>query len=151
MVSSRGYSETTHENEHNQMSLHTGAGCKMNENPGARFTTARSDDSRAFLGQLNNKKCETINGDNTGCGFFDADTRSAGTTFNKQAGGVYAHIWEPAGITAWRFDRGSIPQDILDGKPNPDSWPTPISRWTSESCDMASHFYDHSLIFDITL
>lgn len=145
------YSETTHDNQHNQLSIHTGAGCKMNQTPTPRATTAKVDSSKAFTGTLNNVKCETIDGDNTGCGFLDSDTRSAGTTFNRQAGGMYVHLWDSNGIAAWRFDRGAIPQDILDGNPNPDSWPTPVALWAADSCDMSSHFYDHSLIFDITL
>ena len=51
-------------------------------------------------------------------------------------------LWNDTQIATWRFPRDQIPQDIQDGEPNPDSWGTPVSLWTSDSCDIASSFSD---------
>ena len=40
------------------------------------------------------------------------------------------------------FSREDIPQDIQDGSPDPNSWGTPIARWTDQSCDIQNAFRD---------
>ena len=60
-------------------------------------------------------------------------------------------LWQDSGIQIYFFPRGSIPSDITAGAPQPDNWPTPMANWPSTDCNMASHFYSHSVIFDTTL
>lgn len=74
-----------------------------------------------------------------------------GESFNRIAGGVYAHLWDKGGIKVWHFPRTAIPADIKAQKPDPSLWGTPAAFWSSKSCDMGAHFYDHALVLDTTL
>lgn len=127
----------------------------MNKNPNPLKTSSASASAvggvKAFTGQITNTKCPSENGDNSGCGFLDTDTRSFGEDFNRQGGGVFAHQWNSQGIAVWFFSRGEIPQDIQSGNPDPSTWPTPMALWSADTCDMATHFYDHTLVLDITM
>lgn len=107
--------------------------------------------SVAFTGRVQNTVCASSNGNNEGCGVQDTDTRSAGASFNSAGGGVFAHKWSSDGISVWRFARDEVPADITAGNPDPASWPTPAAQWSADSCDFASHFYEHAIVFDITL
>jgi len=51
-------------------------------------------------------------------------------------------LWDKTQLSFWRFARTEIPQDIHNGTPNPDSWGSPIARWTDESCDIENAFRD---------
>ena len=51
----------------------------------------------------------------------------------------------------WHFARTEIPADITAKKPNPSSWGNPVAFWSSSSCDMASHFFEHTLVLDTTI
>jgi hypothetical protein len=95
--------------------------------------------------------CESSGNSNTGCGISDPDPTSYGQGFNDNIGGVFAHLWDKTGISVWFFERGSIPNDISSGKPEPSSWPVPVAFWSTDNCDVATHFYDHSLVIDTTL
>lgn len=130
--------EGVHNQAKNQYTLHTSTGCTI-------------DTSVDVSGTLGNKQCAVGGSDNSGCAFIDPDITSYGNAFNLLAGGVFAHEWTDEGIKVWHFPRTSIPADITSGSPDPDSWPTPAAFFSSSSCDMASHFYDHVLTFDITL
>ncbi|KAI0791995.1 glycoside hydrolase family 16 protein [Abortiporus biennis] len=123
----------------NQITAHTGTNCHVN---GGVQT----------LGKLLGGACQSANGVNAGCAFSLPDTSSYGHQFNLQSGGVYAHTWEPDAIKVYFFSRGAIPQDILDGKPDPDSWGTPAALFTDDTgCNIEDSFKDHSIVFDITL
>jgi len=95
--------------------------------------------------------CTSSSKDNRGCGFSDPDPKSYGHNFNILAGGVFAHLWDSTGIKVWRFTRDAIPSDIQLKQPNPSSWGTPVALFPSTLCDMASHFFEHSLVLDTTL
>jgi hypothetical protein len=102
-------------------------------------------------GNIVSNQCASSGGNNAGCGFKDTDTRSYGHQFNLIAGGVYAHLWDNTGIKVWHFARTEIPADITARKPNPSSWGQPVAFWSASSCNMASHFFDHSLVLDTTI
>ena len=51
-------------------------------------------------------------------------------------------LWEDTELSFWMFARDEIPQDILDGSPEPESWNSPIARWTDQSCDIQNSFRD---------
>ncbi|GLB41674.1 putative glycoside hydrolase family 16 protein [Lyophyllum shimeji] len=129
--------EGVHNQDTNQYTLHTAAGCSLNN---AVKTTSR------VLGTT----CASSGADNTGCAFRDTDARSYGHGFNGAGGGVYAHLWDSAGIKIWHFARSEIPQDIKDGKPDPSKWPTPAAQFAASSCDVGKYFHDNSLVFDTT-
>jgi|SRR6266852_3312650 len=124
----------------NQVTLHTGPQCFIDEKPATPFS-----------GNVLNTACASSANDNTGCAFGDSDPSSYGPGFNKARGGVYAHLWNKDGIKIWHFQRSSIPKDIASGSPDPSTWPTPVAFFSNTDCDMASHFIDHSLVIDTTL
>ncbi|ESK96457.1 glycoside hydrolase family 16 protein [Moniliophthora roreri MCA 2997] len=136
--------EGVHSQSTNQMTLHTSDGCKLAQDTSKGLKSLAS----GIVGNLN---CASSGNDNTGCAFFDTDDRSYGKGFNDKAGGVFAHLWNSEGIKVWFFSRNEIPQDILDGKPNPDGWGQPKAFWQNSSCDINKHFYDHGLTIDTTL
>jgi hypothetical protein len=131
--------EGVHDQPTNQCTLHTSEGCTL------------STDGKVVSGNIFNEQCASSGANNTGCGFIDTDTQSYGHNFNLIAGGVYAHLWSSRGIKVWHFPRTKIPADIVNKKPNPSSWGVPVAFWSSLSCDMNSHFYDHALVLDTTL
>lgn len=48
----------------------------------------------------------------------------------------------------WFWKRSAIPTDIAT--PDPTSWGSPVAKFTNASCNIAEHFQDHAIIFDIT-
>jgi len=139
--------EGVHEGPTNSYTLHTSAGCSMNQlsNP----SIAASFKS---LSKLVHPTCESSGADNRGCGFSDPDPLSYGAQFNINVGGVFANLWDDTGIRIWRFSRSNIPMDIVDRTPNPNFWGTPAAFFPSgDNCDMSKHFFDHSLVIDTTL
>ncbi|EPQ56248.1 hypothetical protein GLOTRDRAFT_105208 [Gloeophyllum trabeum ATCC 11539] len=122
----------------NQMTLHTADGCSL-------------DTATAFTGHTLGTTCASSPADNSGCAIEDTNDNSYGHGFNMIAGGVFAHLWDDNGISIWHFPRGSIPADITAKTPNPSSWGHPAASFASSSCDIKSHFYDHSLVIDTTL
>jgi len=122
----------------NQMTLHTSGGCAL-------------DTAAAFTGHTLDTTCASSGGDNSGCGVEDTNDNSYGHGFNIIAGGVFAHLWDDNGISVWHFPRGSIPADITAQTPDPSGWGNPAASWASSSCNIGSHFYDHSLVIDTTI
>ncbi|KIY48188.1 hypothetical protein FISHEDRAFT_8371, partial [Fistulina hepatica ATCC 64428] len=127
--------------DHNQVTLHTSSGCSLS-NDGLSTTSS-------YPG---NTDCDSTGSSNTGCYYDSTDTQSYGSDFNSAGGGVFAHILNSTGIYVWFFTRESIPADITTGiAPQPDTWAAPMAIYTDTSCDIASHFVEQSLVFDITL
>ncbi|KAJ7595527.1 glycoside hydrolase family 16 protein [Mycena floridula] len=123
----------------NQMTLHTSEGCTLDA--GAKMS-----------GTAKGTQCATIGGDNTGCAVSDGDTRSYGQAFNDAGGGVFAHLWNADGIKVWHFARADIPGNIQSQQPNPDDgWGDPVAFFPNTGCDIAKHFYEHVLTFNIAL
>jgi hypothetical protein len=129
----------------NQVTWHTGPQCSIDTNPTPGSTLP------AFTGNVQNTDCTSSPGANTGCAFGDPDPTSYGGGFNQAGGGVFVHSWEQEGIKIWHFSRSSIPNDITSGSPDPSNWPPPVAFLSNAQCDMASHFFVHSLVIDTTL
>lgn len=120
------------------ITLHTSAGCVIN-NAGSQYgtTTLTSD-------------CNAGNA-NIGCGVSTSNTNAYGDGFNNIGGGVYAMQWESSGIYVWFFPRGSIPQDIQNGNPVTGNWGLPVVAFNGGAgCNIDSHFANHNIIFDTT-
>jgi len=132
--------EGVHNQLTNQYTLHASANCSLPR-----------VDTESILAKLLGTTCTSSNGANSGCAFLDTDPRSYGRGFNLIEGGVFAHLWDDNGVKMWRFFRDSIPADITAKKPNPSTWGTPAAIFPSNSCDMKSHFFDHSLVLDISI
>lgn len=60
-------------------------------------------------------------------------------------------LWDDDGITSWFFSRGSVPDDIDSGKPQPSGWGKPTASFPASTCKPSTYFYDHIAIFDTTL
>ena len=95
--------------------------------------------------------CASSEQADAGCAFQDGSSSSYGKGFNAVGGGAFVHLWDSTGVTMWHFTRSEIPADITAKKPDPSSWPTPVGFWSSDSCDVGSYFYDHTLVFDTTI
>ncbi|OCH91522.1 glycoside hydrolase family 16 protein [Obba rivulosa] len=123
----------------NQITLHSGTGCLLNS------TAATLNSS------ITNIHCESSPGDDSGCSYGLSDPRSFGHEFNMQAGGVYALEWQDSGMNFWFFSRDEIPADVTSANPDPTTWGTPVAIFPNTACDMASHFFNQSLVIDTTL
>jgi len=123
----------------NLLTLHTSTGCQATQSAGR-------------LSKLVTTQCATIGDDNNGCSFQSNDTQTYGHGFNIIGGGVYAHLWDDQAINIWFFPRTAIPADITAQNPDPSTWSaSPIATWSSDDCNIAEHFTDHSLVIDTTL
>ncbi len=95
--------------------------------------------------------CASSESADAGCAYQDTNATSFGSGFNAANGGVFAHLWDSTGVTMWHFTRSEIPADIKAKKPNPAGWSTPVGYWSSDSCDIKSYFYEHTLTLDTTI
>ncbi|KAF9785135.1 glycoside hydrolase family 16 protein [Thelephora terrestris] len=136
----------------NQYTLHTGTGgnCQLNPNANSTYRSDGGSQPQSYLGTTLGTQCMSSNGNNAGCAVSDFQG-SAGSPFNAGGGGVFAMLWDNSQISLWRFDRNQIPQDIQNGNPNPDGWGVPMAYWSSQSCDIANAFQDHSIVINISI
>ena len=133
--------EGVHNQASNEMTLHTVAGCAVQN---------MTSQSKTYEGSLKTANCDVNapNQDkNAGCGIV-APTKpvgaaSFGTNFNLQQGGVFATEWTSNGITIWFFPRNAIPQDLASkvSTPNPRSWTqAPLAQFSGSDCTWDAHF-----------
>ncbi|KAL6896526.1 glycoside hydrolase family 16 protein [Trichoderma evansii] len=123
----------------NIISAHTSDGC-----------TQGPSINGLYSGQQLSTQC-AVGTDNIGCGFNPSpdDTSSYGDGFNAAHGGVYAMEWNEANIRIWHFPRGSIPRDIENKEPDPDSWGQPVAIFGGSSCDVDTYFKNMRLVLNI--
>ncbi|KAI5273384.1 endo-1,3(4)-beta-glucanase [Aureobasidium subglaciale] len=125
---------------HNAMTLHTADGCSIYDNGN-------------FTGSLYSDDCYVNAADQTnnlGCQISTSQYNTYGDGFNNVGGGVYAMEWTDEAISIWFFQRGTIPANIQNGNPSPDStWGTPLSQFTG-CCDIPEFFSDNQIVFDVT-
>ncbi|TCD71508.1 hypothetical protein EIP91_008889 [Steccherinum ochraceum] len=136
--------EGVHDNEHNQVTWHTGPNCTLT--PNASFTGSLVTGGN---GQPN-LVCDGNIPGNAGCGVTEWSRASYGPTFDAQGGGVFAMKWDDTGIAVWSFYRAAVPNDIQIGQPSPSTWGTPVAILEPGSCDPITNFVNHSIVFDIT-
>jgi len=129
--------EGVHDNEHNQVTWHTGPDCFI-QNTGN------------FTGTIIGTTCESNNTNNNGCAVTDFSRASYGPIFDALGGGIYAMMWDETGIAVWYFYRNAIPDDLLNQQPNPSGWSEPSAFLSPNGCDLTTHFVNHSIVFDIT-
>ncbi|GAB1519138.1 hypothetical protein RhiTH_002204 [Rhizoctonia solani] len=129
--------EGVHESTKNQATFHTASGCKIT-NP------------QNFTGNLVSDDCSHDYG-GMGCGLINDSVASFGAPFNAVGGGVFATRWDDDGVWGWFFHRSTIPRDITNNTPNPKNWGKPTVLLSPESCDPKKYFWDHVIVFDITL
>ncbi|KAI0825151.1 glycoside hydrolase family 16 protein [Trametes gibbosa] len=130
--------EGVHDNAHNQVTWHTGPNCTLN--PNTSFTGT-------LVGTLD---CDGTANGNSGCGVTEWSRASYGPIFDAQGGGAFAMKWDDEGIAVWSFYRAAIPQDVLNGQPDPSSWGEPVAMLDPSGCDPITNFVNHSIVFDLT-
>ncbi|KAF5390261.1 hypothetical protein D9757_002919 [Collybiopsis confluens] len=135
--------EGVHDNQHNQVTWHTGPNCSLTPQADFSGTIVQSNG-------VNNTNCDGNANSNAGCGITEWSRASYGPFFDQQGGGVFAMKWDENGIAVWSFYRAAIPQDIQAGVPNPSNWGIPVAALEPGGCDPISNFINHSIIFDIT-
>lgn len=124
----------------NQIHLHTSSGCDV-QNPNSIFGT-----------HTLSTNCNQ-DGASTGCGVSTSNTNAYGAGFNAVGGGVYAMQWASSGVYVWFFQRGAIPADITNNKPNVASWGTPMATFEGAGiggCEFADSFKNNQIVFDTT-
>ncbi|KAH8915411.1 glycoside hydrolase family 16 protein [Atractiella rhizophila] len=130
--------EGVHNQEYNQATLHTSAGCNQS--------------GSGFTGTVLQTECDVTVNSNAGCGIKDDTPNSYGESASKIGGGVWTALFDDSGVYYWHFPRGAIPADLSDDctDPKPSLWGPPVGRWDSATCS-PSYFGPQNLIFDITL
>jgi len=130
--------------------LHTNAGCDQSHTPTSSFT------GKWGTGSQNNPadNCDVNAPDqwsNQGCSIIPTQSNTYGTGFNNNKGGVYATLWNPSsGISAWFWNRTSIPSDVSSGNPNPANWGKPYALFEFGQYCSSNHFANHAIVFDLT-
>ncbi|MCJ1472477.1 hypothetical protein MMC13_001125 [Lambiella insularis] len=124
----------------NSMTCHTSAGC-ANTSPANMFTghQATSDCNVKSPTQTPNQGCSTS----------ETASASFGAGFNSNGGGIYAMEWTSQYVQIFFWPRGTAPNDVTSGKPDPSSWGKPAFLLQG-GCDIDNSFKDHQIIFDTT-
>lgn len=130
--------ENVHASLSNQVSWHTLPGCNL-------VTSGN------YTGTALNTICDSNYMSNTGCNIVDPSVASFGPVFNEKGGGVFAMKWDDKSIDVWFFYRAAIPDNIIQGLPDPTTWPTPSASLSSQGCPIDQFFRNHMFIFDTTL
>jgi len=129
----------------NQMTLHSGTSNACTLSKGG-------SPNSAFSGNALGTNCYSSATADGGCGISDPSPTSFGYGFNGAGGGVFALLWDTTtGMSIWHFPRANIPGDITNKAPTPANWGTPAGFWSSQTCDIAANFYQHSLVIDTTI
>jgi hypothetical protein len=144
--------ETTHHSRSSMTSLHTKEGCDQSslvsgQDGGQDFSSAwMTGETEAHAdncyvgapGQYQNQGCSQ-------------QGPGGGGTFNAGGGGTYAGEWDPeAGyIRTWFWPSGSEPADVSAGKPHPEGWGIPFSKFLLNARCSASHFNDMRIVFNL--
>lgn len=116
--------------------MHTSANC-----------TITGSDQTGTLGSAN---CDEAANDNSGCGSTANNALTPdnyGDGLNSIGGGVYATEWTSSYVNIWWFPKSSIPSSLTAGTPNISTFGTPVASF-SGSCDIDSHFANHSIIIN---
>ncbi|KAJ7113072.1 hypothetical protein C8R44DRAFT_882101 [Mycena epipterygia] len=85
--------------------------------------------------------CNVTSTNNVGCVVAETKANSFGSGFASQGGGVYALLWDTAGIAMWYFGRSSVPSDIGGtASPDPTTWGKASAWYPASSCDPVTNF-----------
>lgn len=126
--------------DHNQMALHSFAGCVQPAN----------------VSQLGSTVIHNCN-DTTASGCTVAETKpnSFGAGFNQNNGGAFGLQFDVAGVFMWFWPRQNIPASITQATPtgNMDltDWGIPSAAYPASGCNITEFFPDQQLVIDITL
>ena len=124
-----------------QATLHTNDGCYYTEN---EANIAKVN----MTGTWHSYNCSY----QPGCSIV-AESGTYGGSLNNIGGGVFAvEINDNIGIRIWFWDHDNTPSDVVNKIPNPnnDDWGKPFGFWPNyDNCNMAEHFKEMRIIFDL--
>jgi hypothetical protein len=115
--------EGVHDNEHNQVTWHTGPGCYLTSTAPFTGTVVVSDPISYtqlwwFLNLAQNPSDTSCNGlvnGNAGCGITEWNRASYGPVFDAQQGGVFAMKWDEDGISVCKHTISfARPQPLIE-------------------------------------
>ncbi|EST09140.1 Concanavalin A-like lectin/glucanase, subgroup [Kalmanozyma brasiliensis GHG001] len=136
--------EGVNDYSYNTYSVHTTGGCNVPQNPNmkGKFTL---QDWRAT-------NCASDVTGNQGCGVTSTTNGDFGVNYNNNGGGVHVMYWsESDGISTYFFPKGSVPNDISTGSPDPSNWGQPQAHWPATNCNIGNYFYNHVVVFTNTV
>ena len=55
--------------------------------------------------------------------------------------------WLNAESRPGSFYRAAVPQDVVNGEPDPSSWGEPVAALDPSGCDPIANFVNHSIVF----
>lgn len=128
----------------NLSSLHTSSNCTMSGTRNMKGTATFND-------------CNVENGANSnqGCGVKGDSQRDFGPAFNSAGGGWFAAERTNSQIRTWFWSRSDtrVPAEVKNGSGsiNTSNWSTPTTLFTSNSCNLATHFGPHNIIINTSL
>ncbi|KAI9614634.1 hypothetical protein H4Q26_009017 [Puccinia striiformis f. sp. tritici PST-130] len=131
--------EGWNDNTHGIATLHTKPDCGH-------------DPTGIQTGKILQETCDTRVKYNVGCSAEDPTPDFYGPPLNNNGGAVFATMYTTSEISVWRWRRQDVPDDIKDGSPRPESWPTPVGTWKNgASCDIDKHFGPQNLVINIAV
>jgi len=127
--------ETVNLMNHNQMALHTLAGCTKATDATQSGTNGATD-------------CST----SAGCIVADSNQNSVGAAFAAAGGGVWATQFDTSGVFIWFWNTANVPANLNSGNSvDLSTWGTPTASYPSSTCNMTQSFGPQQLVLDITL
>ncbi|KAJ7446587.1 concanavalin A-like lectin/glucanase domain-containing protein [Mycena latifolia] len=126
--------------DHNQMALHSYAGCVQPPNVTQLGTTI-----------IHNCNDTTA----SGCTVAETKNNSFGAGFASAGGGAFGLQFDVAGVFMWFWGRASIPASITSATATSQmdlsDWGLPSAAYPAEGCNITEFFPPQELVIDITL
>ncbi|KAJ7155085.1 glycoside hydrolase family 16 protein [Mycena filopes] len=126
--------------DHNQMALHSYAGCVQPANV-------------TQLGKSIIKNCNDTS--SSGCTVAETKANSYGPGFNTANGGAFGLQFDVAGVFMWFWSRLDIPASITHATStstmNISDWGLPSAAYPAAGCNITEFFPAQELVVDITL
>eukprot|EP01084_Bolivina_argentea_P047259 87064_1 len=120
-----------------QSTLHTNANCDFKGHEPTNIT-----------GKWGSSSCVYPPGG--GCDILANNDNTFGVPFNKNGGGVFVtELNDNIGIKMWFWQHNEVPSDIVNKKPNPNSWKIPYAFWPFGNWCTSDHFKNLAILFDL--
>ncbi|KAJ7093400.1 glycoside hydrolase family 16 protein [Mycena belliarum] len=126
--------------DHNQMALHSYAGCVQPPNV--------TQTGRTILHNCNDTT-------SSGCTVAESKPNSFGAGFAQAGGGAFGMQFDVAGIFMWFWSRSSIPNSITSATATSQmdiaDWGVPSAAYPAAGCNITEFFPAQQMVIDITL
>lgn len=126
----------------NRMALHT-----------YQADTCIVSNTTAITGSIDLTNCSYTANSGSGCTSYTTDTSTYGAGFAAAGGGVYVTEFASTGISIWFFSRANVPSSLSASAKTIDTSTlgTPLTQYSSGSCDMSTNFGPQRVTLDTTL